>query len=138
MKISIKNLNANVKVIGIGVLLAFVISCILLATASWLIFSGRMLLTIGKYIMPFVYFLSLTIMGIIMRFGYRGLESMTILYVNIVYLLVILIVNLLIYSKGVYNIVYALIGVTVAYPVTLLQNRQHKRGKGYRKKMRIR
>ncbi len=138
MKMVDKKWHIDFKLVGISVVIALIISLLLIGIEAWLVLNGNIPYSASKYISVLIYFCSLLFAGGAVKLILRTTDLTSMLMMSAVYLVVVLVVNLLVYSEGIHNIILALVGVGSGTVVTLLQNRQPKRPKNHRKKLRIR
>lgn len=128
----------NLVMVGIGAIVALLISIMIVAIESWLILAGNIPENISMYSSVLICFISLIASGSLIRLFYKTIDLIHILMICGTYLVCIIAVNLLVYSEGIHNVVYTILGIGGGVCANLLHIRQPKGMKNYRKKMRIR
>lgn len=128
----------NIKFMVLGAIIAVCISLILSAIAGMLINYGKVDINISAYIIMLVYFVSVILSCTILNLITRNKNQLQCIGIGVGYMLLLLMTNLLLFSNGVYNFIYLMIGSAAGIIVSLMQNRQQMPKNKRIKKMRFR
>ena len=85
-----------------------------------------------------VYFVSVTLSCTILNLITRNKNQLQCVGIGVGYMLLLLMTNLLLFSNGIYNFIYLMIGSAAGIIVSLMQNRQQMPKNKRIKKMRFR
>ncbi len=128
----------NFKVVAIGAVVTLLISIMFVVIESWLVLSGNIPNEITIYLSALICLISSLASCSLVRLFYKTIDIIHILMICGTYLVCLIAVNLLVYSEGIHNIVYTILGIGGGGCASLLHIRQPKRIKNYRLKKRIR
>ena len=126
-----KNISGNdIKIIGVGIAVAITVSVLLVILESWLVVYGHLSLTATRYLVIVINLMAMLVSGLLARIINKNMRMLHLLIIAAGYILAVLCANILVYSEGVYNFIYTIIGVVAGVGVNLLRFLQQRPSKG--------
>lgn len=130
--------SVNLKLILVGIICAIAVSILLSIGIASLIHNGTVNTNTSGYLMALVHFVSMLLSCVLIRSMMKQRDALIAALVGVGYMLILLVVNMMIYSNGIHNFAFILIGISAGILVSLIQTRQARPGNRHMKKVRIR